>query len=102
MTVAIMRLRVNPEYGPDLETAFRRRARALEDAEGLLSLEFLRGEGGEEYLLITRWESRQALEEWSGGEVLREVGEGESPPGIFQEAPSLTIYEVVFGGEREG
>lgn len=101
MTVAVMRLRVKGEYGEDLETAFRRRARALADAPGLLSFEFLRGEDGEEYLLVTRWESREALEEWSGGEVFREVAASEAPPGFFQETPSLTIYEVVFGAGRE-
>jgi len=101
MTVAMMRLKVNREYGEDLETAFRRRAQALADAPGLLSFEFLRGEEGEEYLLVTRWESREALEEWSGGEIFREVAEGEAPPGFFQETPSLAIYEAVFWGGGE-
>ncbi len=109
MLVVMVRIPVgSPEEGADIEERFRNRAGLAEKQPGFLGFELLRGEG--EYISVTRWASREALEAWMKSEAHAQAHaraavptRGGHPAGAAHRPPahesSVMVYEVVIGGK---
>ncbi|MDX6379941.1 MAG: hypothetical protein QOI57_965 [Rubrobacteraceae bacterium] len=66
---------------------------------GFVSMEVLRSEAGDEVLVITRWQSRDAFDAWVGSEEFKKAhgrgGGGE----LLRGHPQMSTYEIAV--ERE-
>jgi heme-degrading monooxygenase HmoA len=108
MIVVMVRIPVgSPEEGKRIEERFRNRAGLVEKQPGFLGFELLRGEG--EYISMTRWASREALDAWMKSEAHAQAHtratvptRGGHPTGAGHRPPppesSVMVYEVVIGG----
>jgi heme oxygenase (staphylobilin-producing) len=79
-----------------LEQAFLERERLLAQAEGFLAFDFLRREGDNEYVVLTRWESKDAFKNWVKSDLFkrshRHANSSDEPLAIGNE---LRTYEVL-------
>jgi heme oxygenase (mycobilin-producing) len=62
--VVINAVNVPEERKAEFEDRFAKRAGKVSGAEGFEAFELLRPAEGERYLVYTRWESRDAFEQW--------------------------------------
>lgn len=91
MIVAISRFRVAREEAEHISSRFQARSHLVDQHDGFLGLEVLRSGGAEpEFLLLTRWASRDALKNYLRSNDFRAVHkEGEEQDAQF------AMYEVV-------
>ena len=66
---------------------------------GFVSMEVLNSEAGDEVLVITRWQSRDAFDSWVGSEAFREAHGRGGSENLLRGHPQMSAYEVVV--ERE-
>jgi heme-degrading monooxygenase HmoA len=91
MIVAISRFRLSREEADRIQGRFQDRSRRVDTHVGFLGLEVLRSPGEQpEFLLVTRWESREALKGYLKSEDFRRV---QSLGGSLD--AEFTWYEVV-------
>jgi heme-degrading monooxygenase HmoA len=94
VVVVINRLQVPAGYEGRLEEGFRRSS-GLAGFPGFGGFELLRNQAGGEYLVVTRWESREAFERWLQSESFQRAHERTNPEsGVTS---TLAVYEVVLG-----
>ncbi len=98
--VAVNVLTVPPGAGETLEQRFAARQGAVDSAPGFEHFELLRPlEGTDDYLVYTRWRSREDFESWRSSQSFERghAGAGERPPGERPAATGSTIwaFEVV-------
>lgn len=65
--VQINLLSVPEGMGPELEKRFANRKRAVDGTPGFEGFDLLRptsGDGNDRYMVLTRWESQEAFENW--------------------------------------
>ncbi|MEW6636012.1 MAG: antibiotic biosynthesis monooxygenase [Actinomycetota bacterium] len=66
----------------------------VQEFPGFVSMEVLKSETGDEVLVITRWESREAFDSWVQSEEFKKAhgrgGAGE----LLRGHPKMTSYEV--------
>lgn len=55
----------------DFERAFLERERLLKQAEGFVGFELLRRDRNREYVVLTKWESKEAFEAWVGSDLFK-------------------------------
>jgi heme-degrading monooxygenase HmoA len=92
MFVAINRLRVPPEYGGRLEEGFSRGG-GMEGVSGFVSFDLLRDEGGDEYLVVTRWQDKASFEAWREGDAFQRAHAGTNPNSPVKS--ELRSYDVI-------
>lgn len=105
--VAINVLTVPGGRGEVLEQRFAGRAGAVERAEGFEHFELLRPvEGTEDYLVYTRWRSREDFEAWTSSQAFDRghAGASSRPEGQGPAATGSTVwqFEVVQTAAPEG
>ena len=66
---------------------------------GFVSMEVLNSEAGDEVLVITRWQSRDAFDSWVGSEAFREAHGRGGGGDLLRGHPQMSAYEVAV--ERE-
>jgi len=89
--VAVSRFRCEEQEAEGIAARFRERSRRVDGHDGFLGLEVLRAAGRTpEFLLLTRWESRDALKRYLRSDDFRAVhAEGEEQNADFN------LYELV-------
>lgn len=88
--VAINVLSVPAGAGSTLEERFARRNGSVEQAAGFERFELLRPlEGTDDYLVYTRWASREDFEAWTASQSFRQ-GHGEASRRAEGERPAAT------------
>jgi heme oxygenase (staphylobilin-producing) len=92
MHVAINRLRVPAEYADHLERAFSH-ASSLADVPGFRAFKFLKNEQGEEYLVLTEWNSRADFEAWTQSDAFSRAHSGSNPNSPVKS--QLSNYELL-------
>ena len=101
MFVMMNRMTVPDEYREKFETMFRTRARAVDRRPGFVRAEILRPERGNEYIVMTHWETQQAFEDWTRSEEYREghkrVGEFRDGDGKLVLTSKVETFEVFAG-----
>lgn len=93
MYIVMNRLTVHEGRGPDLEAAFARRANLVQGAPGFIEFRLLRPAKGNTYISMSRWESREAFENWTRSPAFAE-GHRSDMTGVLAGRPVLEEYEV--------
>jgi len=62
--VNVTRLRVDPGFADRFEKVFGSRSGHVDDRPGFLGMKVLRPEKGNEYLIVTEWESTDDFRAW--------------------------------------
>jgi heme-degrading monooxygenase HmoA len=81
MFVMMNRMSVPEEHRARFEEMFRTRARAVDRRPGFIRAEILKPSHGNEYIVMTHWESEQAFSEWVHSS---EYAEGHKRAGEFK------------------
>ena len=98
MFVMMNRMTVPTEYREKFEMMFRTRAKAVDRRPGFVSAAILRPENGNEYIVMTHWESQDAFLAWTKSDEYREghqrVGEFKDANGKLVLTSKVETYEV--------
>lgn len=99
MFVTMNRFTIDPEYWDDFEARFKARAGLVDNEPGFIRNAVLRpSEGmGNQHVVMTMWESREAFEAWTRSEAFRKAHEkaGETPKTWFIAPTKLETFESV-------
>jgi heme-degrading monooxygenase HmoA len=98
MFVMMNRMTVPHEKREMFEKMFLSRAKAVDRRPGFLKAEILRPKEGNEYVVMTHWESESAFDGWVGSEEYREghkrVGDFKGADGHAGLTSKVEKYEV--------
>jgi len=78
----------------DFERAFLTRERLLAQAEGFKGFELLRRDRDDEYVVLTRWESREAFRAWVGSDLFKR-SHSRRDEGQLAHGNELRTYDVI-------
>lgn len=93
MIVVMNRIPVAEGREADFEKTFMERDRAVDVMPGFVDMQVLRPAEGRTYVVLTRWKSREAFDQWTQSEAFRAAHRKQSP-GLAENRPTLEIYEV--------
>ncbi len=93
MTIVMNRIPVAEGREQDFEKTFMERDRAVDRMPGFIDMQVLRPTEGRTYVVMTRWKSRAAFQQWTESEVFITAHRKQSP-GLAEGRPTLEIYEV--------
>ncbi len=93
MIVVMNRITVAEGREQEFEQTFVARDRAVDQMTGFIDLQVLRPAEGHTYVVMTRWTSREAFDNWTTSEAFRSAHRKQSP-GLAETRPRLEIYEV--------
>lgn len=96
--IVVMNMVTVAEGGAEaFEAAFAARERRLSEAPGFAGFELLRRDSGGEYVVLSRWESREAFQGWLKSDLFKEAhrGDGERPVGGHGQQSEIRSYEVL-------
>jgi heme-degrading monooxygenase HmoA len=93
MIVVMNRIPVAEGRELEFEKTFTGRDRAVDQMPGFLDLQVLRPVEGRVYIVMTRWKSREAFEQWTQSEAFISAHRKQSPD-VAENRPTLEIYEV--------
>lgn len=93
MIVVMNRITVAKGREQEFEETFLTRDRAVDQMAGFLDLHVLRPTEGRTYVVMTRWNSREAFDNWTTSEAFR-AAHRKGSSGLAQDRPVLEIYEV--------
>lgn len=79
----------------EFEEAFRKRESHLAGVDGFLGFELLRREGENEYLVTSRWESREAFQGWLRSDAFRKAHSHGGGQGQLSHGNEVRTYEVL-------
>jgi len=98
MFVMMNRMIVPPDRREQFEQMFMSRAKAVDRRPGFVKAEILRPREGDEYVIMTHWESESAFDGWVGSAEYREghqrVGEFKGADGKVGLHSKVEKYEV--------
>jgi heme-degrading monooxygenase HmoA len=94
MIVVMNRITVAEGREAEFEQTFLTRDRAVDQMTGFIDLQVLRPSEGRTYIVMTRWNSREAFDTWTSSEVFLSAHKKPSP-GFAESRPILEIYEVL-------
>ncbi|MDO8210479.1 antibiotic biosynthesis monooxygenase [Conexibacter sp. CPCC 206217] len=77
------------------EEAFRSRESHLATVPGFLGFELLRRDGENEYLVSSRWESREAFHGWLRSDAFRQAHSGDGGRGQLSHGSEVRMYDVL-------
>ncbi|MCH7670352.1 MAG: antibiotic biosynthesis monooxygenase [Acidobacteria bacterium] len=94
--VVINAVAVPPQAREGFEARFAARAAKVEDAAGFEGFELLRpAEGQDQYYVYTRWESRDAFNNWRNSQEFDKAHAPDSKAPVGTDS-SVLHFEVVF------
>jgi len=93
MVIVMNRIPVTKGREQDFEKTFTERDRAVDGMPGFIDLQVLRPAEGNVYVVLTRWKSREAFQQWTESEAFISAHRKQSP-GLAEGRPTLEIYEV--------
>ena len=108
MFVSINHIPVKAGREDDFEKMFKERERVVEKQQGFISLDILKpgrksfpGQkpepNGNEYQVLTRWQSEQAFRSWVGSEDFKKSHSREVDRTVFDGKSYLTYHETIEG-----
>ena len=93
MIVVMNRIPVTEGREADFEKTFTERDRAVDLMPGFVDLQVLRPTEGHTYIVMTRWKSREAFDQWTQSEAFT-IAHRKQSPGLAESRPTLEIYDV--------
>ena len=94
MIIVMNRITVAEGREEDFETTFAERDRAVDQMHGFVDMHVLRPTEGRTYVVMTRWISREAFDQWTKSEAFLAAHRKQSP-GLAAGRPTLEIYELL-------
>lgn len=79
----------------EFEQAFLTRESNLSEVDGFLGFELLRREGQNEYLVSSRWESREAFHAWLRSDAFKKAHSGDGSRGDLSHGNEIRTYDVL-------
>jgi heme-degrading monooxygenase HmoA len=80
----------------EFEEAFRTRESHLAEVDGFLGFELLRRDGENEYLVSSKWESREAFHGWLRSDAFRKAHSGDAGTrGQLSHGNEVRMYDVL-------
>ncbi|HEY0006456.1 MAG TPA: antibiotic biosynthesis monooxygenase [Pyrinomonadaceae bacterium] len=77
----------------EFEETFKTRDRAVDQMPGFIDMQVLRPAEGRTYVVMTRWESHAAFQNWTTSQAFN-TAHSQQTPGLAEGRPALEIYEV--------
>ena len=93
MVIVMNVVKAAPGRAGDFEEAFLQRERLLHLADGFLGFDLLRRDRDDEYVVLTRWESRDAFQAWVKSDLFRRAHRRREGGSLG--TSELRIYEVL-------
>jgi heme-degrading monooxygenase HmoA len=93
MIIVMNRIPVAEGREADFEKTFTGRDRAVDRMPGFVDMQVLRPAEGRTYVVLTRWKSREAFDQWTQSEAFISAHRKQSP-GLAESRPNLEIYEA--------
>jgi heme oxygenase (mycobilin-producing) len=93
MIVVMNRIPVTEGRELEFEKTFTERDRAVDQMPGFLGMQVLRPSEGRTYVVMTRWISLHAFQQWTQSEAFISAHRKQSP-GLAEDRPTLEIFEV--------
>lgn len=93
MVIVMNRIPVAEGREEDFERTFTERDRAVDKMPGFIDLQVLRPAEGRTYVVLTRWQSREAFTAWTSSEAFI-AAHRKQTPGLVESRPMLEVYEV--------
>ena len=94
MIVVMNVVTVAGDRAEDFEEAFLTRERLLAQAEGFAGFELLKRDRGGEYVVLTRWESRNDFRAWVQSDLFKR-SHSRRDEGSLAQSNELRNYEVL-------
>ncbi len=95
MIVAVNRIFVKPEFQKEFEEKFKGRKRMVENQPGFVKIEILKPKGGEDYLVMTYWKSKEDFEAWVNSDDFKKAHSDPIPGDWFLKKNEFSMYEVL-------
>ena len=73
----------------------------VQDFPGFVSMEVLRSEAGDEVLVVTRWESRDAFDSWVGSDEFKKAHGRSGGGDLLRGHPQMSAYDVAVERDAE-
>lgn len=95
MIVVQNRIPVKAEYREKFEKMFVERSSHLGEFPGFIRNEVMRPVKGDEYIVMTHWESMEHFQKWMDSDAFKQAHSGETlPKDAFAGQNEITIHEV--------
>ena len=95
MIVVENRIPVKNEYREKFEKLFKERESHLNETPGFVRNEVLRPIKGDEYVVMTHWESMEHFQNWMNSDAFRKAHSGDNlPKEAFAGENVIAIHEV--------
>ena len=99
MYIAMNRFSVNEGFEDGFETIWRERNRFLDEVEGFVAFQLLRGEtadGITPYVSHSTWATREAFAAWTNSDAFRKAHQdARSPTGTLTGHPEFSGWDVI-------
>ncbi|MEO0295641.1 MAG: antibiotic biosynthesis monooxygenase, partial [candidate division WOR-3 bacterium] len=96
MFIAINRIFVKDEFKKEWEERFKRRKRLVEKKKGFRKMEVLKPLEGNDYLVVTYWETKEDFLNWVNSEDFKEAHKDSPPSEFFLKQNEFSIYELLY------
>lgn len=95
MIVVQNHIKVREKYREQFEDAFIHRRTFLDTVNGFIRNDILRPIMGEDYIVMSYWNSLEEFKAWTESEEFRKAHEGALPPDAFEGRNVLSVHEVI-------
>lgn len=99
MIAVINRLPVKEGMTDEIVERFASGRGFVQEFPGFVSMEVLRSNDGDEVMVITRWEDKEAFDSWVRSDAFNAV-HGRGSGGMLRGHPQMSTYEVSVTRER--
>jgi heme oxygenase (staphylobilin-producing) len=101
MIAVINRLPVKEGAANQVVERFANSQGHVQDFPGFVSMEVLNSEAGDEVLVITRWQDKDAFESWVGSDAFKRAHGRSGGGDLLRGHPQMGSYEVAVEREPE-
>jgi len=100
MYIVSNRVPVTPEFEHMFEERFRQRAGQVEKQVGFIDMQILKPDSPDTpYVVLTRWQDKDAFNQWVGSEDFRAAHANPMPKEAFQGKGGMEAFEVIISTE---
>lgn len=95
MIVVQNRIPIKEEYREKFEKMFKERSSHLSETPGFVRNEVMRPVKGNEYIVMTHWDSMEHFQDWMNSDSFKKAHSGDTLPGeAFAGENVISIHEV--------
>ncbi|TMI46199.1 antibiotic biosynthesis monooxygenase [Candidatus Bathyarchaeota archaeon] len=95
VVVVSNRIPVKKGHEEEFEHRWKNRKWSIANSPGFIRTEVLRPVKGENYIVVTHWQSMKEFEDWTNSDAFTESHSNAPPREAFSGPSQLEIYEVI-------